>query len=601
MFTLRDLDELAGFAVMNIRTLNSTVLRAIGEKVRLLRKGGKFDKFESQSRFSSDADKLLREIQKEIDIATASIEEVYARVAKIAYRSYAESFLAQGLKQPPIEQERALVNFIQSVAATTKGSFANLSNTTAIGFRLLDPGSRTTFVGFKRHYHNLIDQAVADIATGNESWSGAFRNALKQTADSGIRVLDYESGYSRRLDSAMRQNVLDGVKAITTEITARNGGKFGADGWEIDAHNWCAPDHLPFQGRRFTKAEFEEIQEMLPRKFETWNCRHTVYAVDLKASTPLYTEDELKEIAATSTEVREFDGREYTAYEATQLQRKLETQIRKHKDRANIAKAAGDDLTRRAEQLRINQLKDKYVELSNRFGLPVAKDRMAVAGFRKVKADSVVINSKQVLSTGAVFQVDHDLVAAAKLAEDAMINVHGRGTLPSIPLVKNNRIKSDGEFRYHGISGKVVGIHINITHKNPELAILHEYGHYIDLKAFSGVGGDFATSLRNPILDNWFDTINKSKSVVALHKEFSRASASNEIRKYIKYLLNPKELFARSYSQYIASKSGDKTLLTQLNNERASSLFKTLWDDDDFVEIMREFDIIMAGLKWIKK
>lgn len=395
MFTLRDLDELAGFAVMNIRTLNSTVLRAIGEKVRLLRKGGKFDKFESQSRFSSDADKLLREIQKEIDIATASIEEVYARVAKIAYRSYAESFLAQGLKQPPIEQERALVNFIQSVAATTKGSFANLSNTTAIGFKLLDPGGRTTFVGFKRHYHNLVDQAVADISTGNESWSGALRNALKQTADSGIRVLDYESGYSRRLDSAMRQNVLDGVKAITTEITARNGEKFGADGWEIDAHNWCAPDHLPFQGRRYTKAEFEEIQEALPRKFETWNCRHTVYAVDLEASTPLYTEEELQKIAATSTEVREFDGREYTAYEATQLQRKLETQIRKHKDRANIAKAAGDDLTRRAEQLRINQLKDKYVELSNRFGLPVAKDRMAVAGFRRVRADiKSVLESK---------------------------------------------------------------------------------------------------------------------------------------------------------------------------------------------------------------
>lgn len=405
MFTLRDLDELAGFAVMNIRTLNSTVLRAIGEKVRVLRKGGKFDKFESQSRFSSDADKLLREIQKEIDIATASIEEVYARVAKIAYRSYAESFLAQGLKQPPIEQERALVNFIQSVAATTKGSFANLSNTTAIGFKLLDPGGRTTFVGFKRHYHNLVDQAVADISTGNESWSGALRNALKQTADSGIRVLDYESGYSRRLDSAMRQNVLDGVKAITTEITARNGEKFGADGWEIDAHNWCAPDHLPFQGRRFTKAEFEEIQEALPRKFETWNCRHTVYAVDLRASTPLYTEEELQKIAGTSTEAREFDGREYTAYEATQLQRKLETQIRKHKDRANIAKAAGDDLTRRAEQLRINQLKDKYVELSNRFGLPVAKDRMAVAGFRRVKA---IENPKIVESENVLKQVEGD-------------------------------------------------------------------------------------------------------------------------------------------------------------------------------------------------
>jgi len=87
-----------------------------------------------------------------------------------------------------------------------------------------------------------------------------------------------------------------------------------------------------------------------------------------------------------STEKIEFEGKEYTRYEATQLQRRIETSVRQSKDRAIIAKAAGDDLTRRVEQLRINQLKDKYLELSKKFGLPDSRDRMAVSGFRQVKA-----------------------------------------------------------------------------------------------------------------------------------------------------------------------------------------------------------------------
>lgn len=54
-------------------------------------------------------------------------------------------------------------------------------------------------------------------------------------------------------------------------------------------------------------------------------------------------------------------------------------------DWAGIAKASGDDLTRRVEQLRINQLKQKYGEITNTFKTPPALDRMSVSGYRQVK------------------------------------------------------------------------------------------------------------------------------------------------------------------------------------------------------------------------
>lgn len=385
MFTLKWLDEIANDAGAALERLNSRVLEALGRRIALAAKGSGFDRLSTLSGADREAESLFREIIRELGKATNTVEEIYSTAAKIIYRDANKYYAAKGITQIPIEYQRGIINFVQGVAATTRGTFTNLSNTSAIGFRVMGLDGRVYYRGFKEHYHDLIDQAITEIATGQKSYTSAFRSALTQTADSGIRVLDYESGYSRRLDSAIRQNVIDGVKDIAHEIARQTGEEFGADGVEIDAHNLCAPDHLPYQGRQFTKAAFEQIQEELPRPFGFWNCRHTYYPVVLGVSPSLYTDAERQAMIANSTEVREFEGKEYTAYEATQLQRRIETEMRKSKDRAILAKAAGDDLTRKVEQLRLNQLRDKYILLSKQFGLPLALDRARVSGFRAVK------------------------------------------------------------------------------------------------------------------------------------------------------------------------------------------------------------------------
>lgn len=385
MFTLYHLDKLAKEASKGIARLNSDILRALGKRVALASNAG-FDRFLLLTEADKEADALYMAILRELDRSTATAGEVYTQAARLAYEAANKYYAARGLTQVPIEQQRAIVNFVNATASNTKNTFMNLSNTSAIGFRVMDLDGTVRYEGFKTYYHNLVDQAIAEVATGQTSYGSAVRNALKQTADSGIRVVDYQSGYSRRLDSAMRQNVLDGVRDIAHEVSRRTGEEFGADGVEIDAHNYCAEDHLPYQGRQFKKAEFDEIQNNLPRQFGQYNCRHTVYPVLLGVSQPLYTEDERQAMKEQSTEKIEFEGKQYTRYEATQLQRRIETSVRQSKDRAIIAKAAEDDISRRVEQLRINQLRDKYALLSKKFSLPDSFDRMSVAGFRPVKA-----------------------------------------------------------------------------------------------------------------------------------------------------------------------------------------------------------------------
>ena len=211
-----------------------------------------------------EADALYLEILRELGRSTAIAGEVYAQAARLAYESMNKYYAAKGITQIPIEQQRAIVNFVNATASNTKNTFTSLNNTTAVGFRVMNLDGTVRYERFKTYYHNLVDQAISEVATGQVGYGSAVRNALKQTVDSGIRVLDYQSGYSRRLDSAMRQNVLDGVKDIAHEVARQTGEQFGADGVEVDAHNYCAPDHLPFQGKQFKKSEFEDIQNSLP-------------------------------------------------------------------------------------------------------------------------------------------------------------------------------------------------------------------------------------------------------------------------------------------------------------------------------------------------
>lgn len=234
MFSLYHLDNLAKEASKGIARLNSDILRALGKRIALAQSSG-FDRFLLLTEADKEADALYLEILRELDRSTATAGEVYAEAARLAYEAAKKYYVAKGLTQVPIEQQRAIVNFVNATASNTKNTFMNLSNTSAIGFRVMNIDGSVKYEGFKTHYHNLVDQAIAEVGTGNRDYSSAIRNALKQTADSGIRVVDYQSGYSRRLDSAMRQNVLDGVRDIAHEVSRRTGEEFGADGVEIDA------------------------------------------------------------------------------------------------------------------------------------------------------------------------------------------------------------------------------------------------------------------------------------------------------------------------------------------------------------------------------
>ena len=151
-------------------------------------------------------------------------------------------------------------------------------------------------------YRGAIDEAVSAVQSGTEDYGSAIRRVIREAGQSGLRVaergqrmVDYESGYYRRLDTAVRMNVLDGVRHLNQSIMEELGRQFGADGVEIDAHMLCAEDHLPYQGGQYSNEEFEEIQDSLQRPFGEWNCRHSWHPIILGVSPRTYTDGELED------------------------------------------------------------------------------------------------------------------------------------------------------------------------------------------------------------------------------------------------------------------------------------------------------------------
>ena len=198
-------------------------------------------------------------------------------------------------------------------------------------------------------------------------------------------------------------NLKDSLRELHNETQRIFGEQFDSDGVEISVHENPAPDHEMVQGRQFSNKQFDNFQNDLKaksydgivfepefdghdrRSISEYNCYHYTFSIILGVSVPEYTNKQLQAIIDRNNEGFEIDGKHYTIYQGTQLQRQLETEIRKQKDIQIMAKASGQkDLVMESQQ-KITQLTTKYRELSAKANLPIKEKRMRVSGYKRTK------------------------------------------------------------------------------------------------------------------------------------------------------------------------------------------------------------------------
>lgn len=268
----------------------------------------------------------------------------------------------------------------------TKQTMRNI--TRSMGF-LVDAGR--TMLPPAKAYQWALDNATMQIQSGAISYNQAIKSAVRQLAQSGLKVVDYESSVHRQIDSAVRTAVMTGVNQICAKYTEQSAEWLETPYFEVSAHAgardkpgpspWSS--HKAWQGRVYSVHSgdiYPNIYEVCGLGavdgLEGANCRHKRSVWVEGVSERSYTDKQLKHIdnGLGCT----FDGKSYTAYEATQMQRRVERTIRKLKREKAAYRAAGLKGDAMALNTRLHRLSTKYKAFSAAAGLPEQRERMKV-------------------------------------------------------------------------------------------------------------------------------------------------------------------------------------------------------------------------------
>lgn len=280
------------------------------------------------------------------------------------------------------------------IAALTKQAGTEVFNITqSLGFAIRNADGSITFSPIADAYQKVLNKAEVAIWSGAFDYNTAIKNAVKELTDSGLQTIDYASGWHNRVDVAARRAIMTGITQISAkytdtlmeeletpylEVTAHRGAR------DIDGHKgW--ENHKKWQGKIYSTHrgdKYPDVHEACGLGDVAGlcgaNCRHLYHAFVPEIMEPTYTQEELDDLDPPPFE---FEGRQYTMYEATQKQRQLETGIRNIKRRMISFKDAGldDDYTAAAAKLRA--LVTKYNDFSEAADLKPQFNRTQVQGF----------------------------------------------------------------------------------------------------------------------------------------------------------------------------------------------------------------------------
>ena len=189
-------------------------------------------------------------------------------------------------------------------------------------------------------------------------------------------------------------------------------------------------------------------------------------------------------------------------------------------------------------------------------------------------------------------------------------------TMPTLPVRIVSAVNGGGEGAYvRQRGGPPLRIEIAEQAEHPELTTAHELAHYLDDCGFGTFDGWASES--EPRLEALRQAWENTVSVRALRTglETGQLAASlpsgvlvefplmSEERENCRYYLQGRELFARSYAQYLADKSKNRVLLRQVRQRRESvegRFYHVQWAEGDFRAVAQALDQILEGYGWLR-
>ena len=322
----------------------------------------------------------------------AEIRRLMKEAATAALEAEDEIYYHYGKEPQTFKESAALNNLLDAGARQTCGTWQNLTATTA-----------NTITGA---FERTLDAAWGKVSTGAFDYKTAVKQAVDSLADE-MPMVTYPSGHKDSIEVAARRAVLTGVNQTAGRLQVARADEMGVEFFETTAHGGARPSHAEWQGRRFHRGGAVDYLGRHYPDFEAatgygtgaglcgWNCRHTFFAVFPElGDPPQWTQEQLRELNARNIE---WNGKKYTAYEISQMQRARERNVRRWKKRYLAEDAAGLDATDAAVRLRA--ARQSLKDFTQATGGRVDSARTSVPKFGRSEASRASAQARKASST----------------------------------------------------------------------------------------------------------------------------------------------------------------------------------------------------------
>lgn len=320
--------------------------------------------------------------------------ELYDKVIDWEYVRNKEVYEQVNAEFIPYEENKELQQITEAIMSQTGAELENITN--SLGFYLDYGDGNRVLTPLAQVYQKYLDTACMDIVSGAFDYNSVLRRVVSQLTNSGLRKIDYGSGYANRVDVAARRAVMTGISQLTGKISDMNAEKLGTQHFEVAWHSGARPAHAVWQGKVWSKKQLVTVCGLgTGPGLLGWNCYHEYYPFVLGISERNWTDEWLEEQNHKENTPKEFKGKEYTAYEARQRQRQMETAMRAQRQKVKLLKDNGADpddvmLARAKYQ---GQL-DEYARFSKKMGLKQERERIYLDMKGRVATNTKKQNAK---------------------------------------------------------------------------------------------------------------------------------------------------------------------------------------------------------------
>ncbi len=410
MISEEQIDLLVERLIRRTEQANIYFLMKLGESIKKIKELSPSDAQQLVQilKYGGNYEEIIQELAKYSNLNIADIDKIFSNYSKID-TSFSERFYKyRDLPFVPFEENNKIKSLTEAFSNIVKNEMYNFTRSNVLGYtfsEILPNGKKgkVGFYGLKETYNRVLDEALVNIGQGKETFDSAMSRIMEEIGGSGLKTIQFESGRSMRLDSAIRMQLRGRLRELHNENQKIIGEEIDSDGIEITVHSNPAPDHELAQGHQFSNEEYEKLNRGEKatdykgieitldhdgkngyRPISEMNCYHYIFTIVLGVSEPEYTDEELQKIIDEGHKKIKIDDKEYTKYECSQLQRNLERKIREQKDIQIFAKSGNNiELAQKADK-KILQLTNKYYEISEKSGLPTKLERLKVNNYKSI-------------------------------------------------------------------------------------------------------------------------------------------------------------------------------------------------------------------------